>query len=909
MRIIRCGRSMPALTVAFALLSACADAFAQDPCGEWASGLFPYPGTSGSDVHALAVFDDGDGPALYLGGNFSTAGDAPAQSMARWDGRSFKPVGAGVTGPNSTTDVLDLEVADLGAGPRLYAGGDFTMNGDASARRLAEWNGRSWTALGNGLNAVVHSLAAFDDGTGPALYAGGGFTIAGDGSALRVARWNGTSWSAVGSGFSTGVYALRVFDDGTGTALFAAGGSGPSGFVSRWNGVAWTPVGASLDGRVNDLAIFDDGSGAALYVGGDFRFADGVRVDGIARWNGSTFDPLGTHDFGAMSLFVFDDGSGARLYAGTTNVLSRWDGSSWETLSRSGARFGRDSFRELAVFDAGDGAALYVAGHFERVGGTPASNVARWDGTRFTSLGPGLNNFVHSLTVLDDGSGPALYAGGLFTRIGDTQANRVARWNGTAFTPLGEGVDAAFEALVGFDDGNGLALHLGGSFAGGVSKWNGTAFSPLGSGVNGTVNDLVAITSGSRHSLFAGGVFSTAGGAPAARIAKWDGNAWSPLGSGMNGVVNALAAFDDGTGVALYAGGDFTEAGGAPASRVARWDGRQFTPLGGGLNGRVECLAVYDDGTGASLYAGGSFTTADDAPAERVARWDGQRWSPLGRGINGRVRDLAVFDDGSGASLYTGGEFSEAGRATTHNVARWNGSGWSSLGTGTDAVSSGGVLTLAAFDDGSEAALFAGGAFSRAGGAVSRFMAKWSVAPPSACPWGNVDASAGRSPADVLFVNDSAEDPSCRRVEVSRSAPSRITVLRPPAGGPGQFALWIHDGAPRPSDARPVRLRDGSGTVHELGLGCRCLPSENLVSRAACPCPGTFPLGRASMPLGSRLARRVCVNREALAERAPTSFLQTFPPGTFTVCGLIVDPGSPNSMPISIMNWVVVESR
>jgi len=64
------------------------------PCPrEWASG-FSAAGPD-DNVYALAEFDDGSGPALYVGGSFHTAGQAIAQNIARWDGSSWSPVGGG----------------------------------------------------------------------------------------------------------------------------------------------------------------------------------------------------------------------------------------------------------------------------------------------------------------------------------------------------------------------------------------------------------------------------------------------------------------------------------------------------------------------------------------------------------------------------------------------------------------------------------------------------------------------------------------------------------------------------------------------------------------------------------------------------------------------------------------------
>jgi hypothetical protein len=170
-------------------------------------------------VHALIVFDDGTGPALYAGGSFTTAGGVAVNRIARWNGQSWSALGTGMD-----EAVLALEVFDPGTGRALFAGGGFTTAGGVGARLIARWDGTSWSALGGGFTRYnVQSLRAFDDGTGEALYAGGMFVRAGGEAASHIARWNGTSWSAVRSGMNSSVRSMAVFDDGTGPALYATG--------------------------------------------------------------------------------------------------------------------------------------------------------------------------------------------------------------------------------------------------------------------------------------------------------------------------------------------------------------------------------------------------------------------------------------------------------------------------------------------------------------------------------------------------------------------------------------------------------------------------------------------------------------------------------------------------------------
>src|SRR4051812_10753358 len=50
-------------------------------------------------INAAITFDDGTGPALYVGGQFTVAGDVRANSMARWGGAQWQNLGAGMDGP------------------------------------------------------------------------------------------------------------------------------------------------------------------------------------------------------------------------------------------------------------------------------------------------------------------------------------------------------------------------------------------------------------------------------------------------------------------------------------------------------------------------------------------------------------------------------------------------------------------------------------------------------------------------------------------------------------------------------------------------------------------------------------------------------------------------------------------
>jgi hypothetical protein len=96
------------------------------------------------DVRALTSFDDGTGPALYAGGDFKHAGGLEVNGIARWDGQSWSALGGGLAGSPGVA-VHALAVYDDGGGAALYAGGLFY--GPAG---VARWDGTSWSALGIG---------------------------------------------------------------------------------------------------------------------------------------------------------------------------------------------------------------------------------------------------------------------------------------------------------------------------------------------------------------------------------------------------------------------------------------------------------------------------------------------------------------------------------------------------------------------------------------------------------------------------------------------------------------------------------------------------------------------------------------------------------------------------------------
>ena len=420
------GRFVLTLVLVPVLVFGPSSARAQGSSCQWSGPLPPSSDLDGL-VHAMVVHDDGSGPALFVGGTFTTAGSLTVNRVAKWNGSSWSALGTVNPGITSGASVFSMVVYDDGSGPALYVGGNFSqVGGWTTAYNIAKWKNGIWSKVGDGLRGSgavsAYAMAVWDDPndpndpnlpTGPALYVGGSFTIAGSVfNANRIAKWNGVNWSAVGTGMDDFVNALVAFDDDGDAgpnppALYAGGGFLYAGLrsdrMAKWDGYDWSPLKSSptqygVNSTVHELGVYDDdGAGPhppGLFVGGQFTMAAGVPASRIAKWGRDSVasDPYwstlgdGT-DLPVYSLIAFDNGSSSDLYAGgvfaeaggiAASRMAKWDGSAWSALGDGVL----DEVRAMAVYDddgaGGDPDALFVGGDIMQAGGASVTGIAKW---------------------------------------------------------------------------------------------------------------------------------------------------------------------------------------------------------------------------------------------------------------------------------------------------------------------------------------------------------------------------------------------------------------------------------------------------------------------------------------------------------------------------------------------------
>ena len=612
------------------------------------------------------------------------------------------PYGVGASGPGD--EHWDNQFGPVGAsdplysittaGGKVYVGGLLTAAGNAKTGYISGYDGTNWFALNNGLQGGVNvTFAQVLAADGSNVYAGGWFTNADDSGAKYLARWDGANWSPMGGNPANNpnsiVYALKM----VGTNLYAGGAFTTNGGVkvngiAQWNGSGWSDLGGGVSSASQSAVEAIEGDGTNVYVGGSFTQAGGVNATNVAWWNGTSWAALGTGFSGQIFALAK---VGAYLYAGGSFTngslmnLARWDGSTWSTVGPAGAN---RSVSGLAT----DGTNLFVGGTFTSIGGISASRVAKWDGSGWSTFGTGIEGFgvgssFGAFQMAVDTSG-RVYVAGNFNQAGRVGASHVAGWDGTNWFALGSAASR------------------------GMTHFLGDVQSLCVSGTN----------------FVAGGIFTEAGSQIVNGIAQWMGTNWSALGGAVPGVnpgagapqVKSLTQYA-GT---LYAGGSFTNIGGFAATNVAQWDGNTWSQMGSGLNGIVYALIVHKG----VLFAGGAFTAnGAGGSLHGIAQWSGSDWADVPIIDVWRVNNIVNALASDGNNLYVGGNFYlgwgfdptyPTTGADVYNLGYWDGSFWWPVGS-SQASNTVSALII------TNGILYAGGSFTGVGGVKANRVAQW----------------------------------------------------------------------------------------------------------------------------------------------------------------------------------------
>lgn len=329
--------------------------------------------------------------------------------------------------------------------------------------------------------------------------------------------------------------------------------------LRRTNGL-WAALGTGFNGAV--LCILPDPVRGRVYFCGAFTTANGVTVNQICYWNGTTFVAMG-----------------------------------------NGVAVG--SAVCMALAPNGD---VWVGGTFTTVDGTASrNNIARWNVATNTWTNFGTTGTGKVSAIAIDKNGLVYAAGNFVNWNGDANQDYITSYNGSTWAAVGT---SPFSATNQVNNAQGMLIDANNYLwtgelnsagaAASVRRWNGSAWATIVSTQASGTPSTSALCLSPDGRLYIGGVFSTLGGVTASNIALYNGASVEPLGSGVNADVWCISINDAGL---VMVSGLFTSAGGLTlASRIALWNRSSWAHVDVSLPGSPNVYQVkylYDN-----LYVG-----------------------------------------------------------------------------------------------------------------------------------------------------------------------------------------------------------------------------------------------------------------------------------------------------------------
>ena len=198
--------------------------------------------------------------------------------------------------------------------------------------------------------------------------------------------------------------------------------------IMKWNGSAWEGLGSGLEGSISGTApvIYPHQllvADSFLYVVGNFRYAGGKEVNGVARWDGSEWHPLGpgfNNTVYGLCLFqgsLIAGGSFTQSGNVQTPRIARWNHESWEALPFGLIAPSPQDYIYVHTLKEIDGK-LFIAGGIKEIvmdNGDllPGGGIISFDGQVVNTFEGGVDN-IDIEAVCDTGDGTIMVGGGVY---------------------------------------------------------------------------------------------------------------------------------------------------------------------------------------------------------------------------------------------------------------------------------------------------------------------------------------------------------------------------------------------------------------------------------------------------------------------------------------------------------------
>ena len=302
---------------------------------------------------------------------------------------------------------------------------------------------QNWVPLGAGLKGgITEGRVLYSDSISGKLFVGGSFTRADNHYAYGIAAWTGLNWDTLNGGvgccysnpsFVGGIittissYQNQLYAGGGFTYLYGSPYTTIVNGFTRWNGTSWDSINIAFHQNGGRPFYFCEYNNL-LYCVGNFDSAGAYYSPHIVKWDGVNWIPISIPSNlftnGFEKCLVFQNALYFPNVLDTTTGISyaflKWDGTTW---SVTGANFG-GLVHALAVYNN----EIYIGG--SNFVGVPGSNIVKFDGTNFYSVGNDVNATVWNFKVIEN----KLFAVGVFDHAGGIPASNIAIWDGNGWS-------------------------------------------------------------------------------------------------------------------------------------------------------------------------------------------------------------------------------------------------------------------------------------------------------------------------------------------------------------------------------------------------------------------------------------------------------------------------------------------
>lgn len=547
----------------------------------------------------------------------------------------------------------------------VYVGGKFTIAGTVFAHNVAQWDGKEWRALGEGIEGEVHTLCCDSKGT---LYAAASVAKQGKlqiphpnnrlnaaSAQLTILKWDGQDWEKIGTVNGSGNQAgsIRSMMCDTEDRLYISGYFGyvdkcKARNIARYEEEIWHPIGDGKGFPIGDNSY----SGDPIYnlVNGEKGNIYAVNRNCVGRWDGTAWSHIGEALEGSLAGIVFDkknglaaggefrlgnkklplafykeniweypeiqfssrlnalalDSGGILHIASTSTVYAR---QSNELIPLGGLEYeDRLQGNVLALtFDNQNN--IYAAGYGISIGGKqPSVSILKWDGTKWQRLLSQTKEVVPAPPTRNLLSGELPLPDSLSS---SQVKSSVVTTNGDVYVSGQFKIFAGRECLVN------------------LAHWDGRGWHAVGSGLSAPATVLAADIFGN---LYAAGRFPTPGGYEHNSLMHWNGMAWQPIKDAPRDITTMLC---DASGY-LYIGTAASPKGYWDRS-ISRWDDSTLITIEGAPSGSYPNFAEHGrisqlDVIGNELHVQGDFTMVGNVISPGYAVYD------LGKPDSGRIK-------------------------------------------------------------------------------------------------------------------------------------------------------------------------------------------------------------------------------------------------------------------------------